>query len=251
MNAEIFEEIDYYFKQSLNLIVYAYNQIKQDKSEQPYSRLFIHETILRARQTNKSHNEIEDYLRNDMVDKYLKKLKKLFKLEYFSIQAGVEESKKNVKIGIVDIKFEYTSAASMDGTAFIFECKRLNKYAESQNAYIKDGMMRFVSGQYYPESRMWVAGMIAFVEVDLEKKPNGYLPIDRVADLLKKKIDDQKRTLKTVRSFSTLKLTHKKHHDISSFKYAYLSKHIRNDDENKGKISIHHLLLDYYDILVS
>jgi hypothetical protein len=251
MNAEVFEEIGYYFKQSLNLIVYAYKQIEKDKSEHPYSRLFIHKTISRVRQTNKSQNEIEDYLRNDMVNKYLKRLKKLFNLEYFSIQAGVEESKQNVKIGIVDIKFEYTSATSMDGTAFIFECKRLNKYAESQNAYIKDGMMRFISGQYYPESGMSIAGMIAFVEVDLEKKPNGYLPIDQVADLLKKKIDTQKRTLKIVLTFSLFKLTHKKYHEISNFKYSYLSKHIRDDDEDNRNISIHHLLLDYYDILVS
>ncbi len=249
MNAEVFVEIGYYFKQSLNLIVYAYEQIKKDKSEHPYSRLFIRETISRVRQTDKSHNEIEDYLRNDMVNKYLKKLKKLFKLEYFSIQAGVEESKQNVKIGIVDIKFEYTSATSMDGTAFIFECKRLNKYAESQNAYIKDGIMRFVSGRYYPESRMSIAGMIAFAEVDLEKKPKGYLPIDQVADLLKQKINAQKSNLKTVLKFSLFKLTHKKYHGISNFEYSYLSKHIRTEDNRE--ISIHHLLLDYYDILVS
>jgi hypothetical protein len=249
MNAEVFEEIGYYFKQSLNLIVYAYEQIRKEKSVHPYSRLIIRETISRVRQTDKSHNEIEDYLRNDIVNKYLKKLRKLFKLEYFSIQAGVEETKQNVKIGIVDIKFEYTSATSMDGTAFIFECKRLNKYTESQNAYVKDGMMRFVSGQYYPESRISIAGMIAFVEVDLKKKPSGYLPIDQVANLLKQKIDTQKNTLKTVLKFSLFKLTHKKYPGISNFKYSYLSKHIR--DEDNLEISIHHLLLDYYDILVS
>lgn len=248
MNAEEFEETGYYFKQSLNLIVYAYLEIKRDKSQLPYSRRFIHKTTLLIRQSNRSHSEIEDYLRNDMVNKYLKKLQMLFKLDYFTIQAGVEESKQNVGIGRVDIKFECASAGSMGGTAFIFECKRLNRYAESQKAYIKDGMMRFVSRQYYAESLMALAGMIAFVEVDIEKYPNGRLPVDQVADLLKKKIDDQNDILKTKEKLSPHKLTHKKYSEVSDFKYSYLSKHKRSEDNRE--ISIHHLLLDYYEILV-
>jgi hypothetical protein len=163
-----------------------------------------------------------------MVKNYLKKLRHLFNLDYFSIQVGVEESKQNVKIGIVDIKFEFTSAATMDGTSFVFECKRINKYAESQNSYIKDGMMRFLSGQYYPESEMAIAGMIAFVEVDIETKPNGYLPIDRVAVLLKRKIDSQEDTLKTFYKFSPFSLNDDKYPEIYNFRYSYLSKHLRD-----------------------
>jgi hypothetical protein len=248
MNAEIFEETVDYFNQSLNLIVYAYQQIKKDKKGQPYSRRLIYETILKVRESSKSHYEVEDYLRNDLVKNYLKKYRKLFNLDYFSIQAGVEESKQNVKTGIVDIRFEYTSASRMDGIAFIFECKRINKYAKTQNAYIKDGMMRFVSGQYYPEDRMWLAGMIAFVEVDLDKNPGGHLPIDQIAVLLQQKIN-KGNGLKTSYKFSPFQLSHRKYSEISNFKYSYLSKHIR--DEDNREISIHHLLLDYYDILVS
>lgn len=249
MDATVFEDIGYYFNQSLKLIVYAYEQIKKDKLENPYSRRSIYKTILKVRKSCHSHNEVEDYLRNDMVKNYLKKLRHLFNLDYFSIQVGVEESKQNVKIGIVDIKFEFTSAVTMDGTSFVFECKRINKYAESQNAYIKDGMMRFLSGQYYPESEMAIAGMIAFVEVDIETKPNGYLPIDRVAVLLKRKIDLQKDTLKTVYKFSPFNLTDDKYPEISNFRYSYLSKHLR--DKNNQVLSIHHLLFNYYEILVS
>jgi hypothetical protein len=248
MNAEIFEETVDYFNQSLNLIVYAYEQIKKDKSEHPYSRCSIYKTISEVRKSSKSHNEIEDYLRNDLVRNYLKKYRKLFKLNYFSIQAGVEESKQNVKTGIVDIRFEYTSASRMDGTAFIFECKRINKYTKTQNAYIKDGMMRFVRGQYYPEDRMTLAGMIAFVEVDLDKYPGGYLPVDRVAGLLQRKIN-KGNGLKTTYKFSLFQLGHKKYPEIPGFKYSYLSKHIR--DEDNREISIYHLLLDYYAILVN
>jgi hypothetical protein len=166
MNVEVFKKTGNYFNQSLNLIVYAYEQIKKDKLDRPYSRCSIYETISEVRKSNKSHNEIEDFLRNDMVDNYLKRLRHLFKLDLFSIQSGVEEFKKNVRIGIVDIKFELISDCNMDGTSFVFECKRINKYAE-----------------------------------------------------------------------------------VSNFKYSYLSKHIRSKDNKE--ISIHHLLLDYYDILVS
>jgi hypothetical protein len=249
MNVENFEEIGYYFKQCLNLIVYAYEKIKKDKSVHPYSRHLIHKTILGVRQSSRSHNEIEDYLRNDMVNNYLKGLKKLFNLDYFSIQSGVEEFNQNVKIGIVDIKFELTSAAILDGTSFVFECKRINKYAESLNAYIKAGMMRFVRSQYYAESRMAIAGMMAFVEVDLEKEPGGYLHVDQVAERLKQKINAQNDTLNVTYKFSPFQLTHKKYPEISNFKYIYLSKHIRGEDNQE--ISIHHLLLDYYDILMS
>jgi hypothetical protein len=248
MNAEIFEEIDCYFKQSLNLIVYAYEQIRKDKADRPYSRRSINETISGVRKSSGSHSETEDFLRNDMVENYLKNLRYLFNLDYFSIQSGVEEFNQNVKIGIVDIKFELISAAVLDGTALIFECKRINKYAKTQNAYIKDGMMRFVSGQYYPEDRMTLAGMIAFVEVDLAKYPGGYLPIDQVAGLLQQKIN-KGSGLKTSYKFFPFQLSHKKYSEISNFKYSYLSKHIR--DEDNREISIHHLLLDYYDILVS
>lgn len=248
MNAEDFEDIGYYFKQSLHLIVYAYLQIKRDKSQHPYSRRSIHENTKRIRHSSESLNEIENYLRNDMVNNYLKESKKLFKLDYFTIQPGAEESKQNIGIGIADIKFECASAVSMSGTAFLFECKRLNKYAGPQQAYIKDGMMRFVSRQYYAESRMTLAGMIAFVEADLEKKPNGRLPVDQVADLLRQNIDDQNDTLKTTVKLSPHKLTHRTYSEVSDFKYSYLSKHIRSEDNRE--ITIHHLLLDYYEILV-
>lgn len=248
MNVEIFEEIGYYFNQCLNLMVYSYGQIKKDKSDIPYSRSSIRETTARVRESCQSHNEIEDFLRNDLVNNYLKKLRCLFNLDYFSIQAGVEESKQNVKIGIVDIKFEFTSATAMDGTSFVFECKRINKYTETQNAYIKDGMMRFISGQYYPESAMSSAGMIAFVEVDSETKPHGHLSMEQVALQLKHKIDSEELSLKTSYKFSRFNLANDKYPEISNFKYSYLSKHLRYNTNRA--LSIHHLLFDYYEILV-
>lgn len=249
MNVENFEEIGYYFKQCLNLIVYAYEKIKKDKSAHPYSRHLIHETIKAVRQSSRSHIEIEDYFRNDMVNNYLKDLKKLFNLDYFSIQAGVEESKQNVKIGTVDIKFELISADNFEGTYFVFECKRINKYTDLLNTYIKNGMMRFIRRQYYAESRMAIAGMMAFVEVDLDKKPGGYLRVDQMAEKLQHAINAHNDILNVIHKFSPFQLLHKRYPEISNFKYSYLSKHIRGEDNQE--ISIHHLLLNYYDILMS
>lgn len=248
MNAEEFEEIDFYFEQSLNLIIYSYIQIKRDKTEQPYSRCSIHKTTLSVRGSSSNHIEIEDYLRNDLINNYLKRLRHKFLLSNFSIQAGSEESQKNVKTGIVDIRFENISATSMDGTGFIFECKRLNKYADSLNAYIEDGMMRFVSGQYYPESGMIVAGMIAFVEVDLKKKPNGYLPVNELAILLQNKISLKKKNLRISHEFTQIRFPPKENREITNFNCIYLSKHCR--PENRKQISIYHLLFDYYQILI-
>jgi hypothetical protein len=246
MNASVFQEVNYYFEQSLKLFVYAYEQMKKDKSANPYSRRSIRKITGDVRGHCQDRNEIEDFLRNDLVNNYLKKHMRLFNLDYFSIQAGVEETKQNVKIGIVDIKFELISASNLEGYYFIFECKRINKYAGSHDDYIKDGMMRFLSGQYYPECEMAVAGMIAFVEIDIEKKPGGYLPIEKVANLLKLKIDLQKTTFYKLSPYN---LIDDKYPEISNFNYSFLSKHHR--DSKNREISLHHLLFNYYEILVS
>jgi hypothetical protein len=247
-NADIFEETGNYFEQSLNLIVYAYRRIKREKAATPYSRRAIFETIRQVRESERSHTEIEDYLRNNLVNNYLKQLRHKFFLSNFSIQPGSEESKSNVKTGIVDIKFENISATSMDGTGFIFECKRLNKYKNMQEAYIEDGMMRFISGKYLAKNPGALTGMIAFVEVDIEQKPHGHLPVSQLAEQLKQKINSKKEELNLVQRFSYFKLDHQECQEISGFKYSYLSKHTCNEDNRK--ISIHHLLLNYYDILV-
>ncbi len=312
MNAEDFGEIGYYFEQTLKLIIYSYTQIKHDKLHSPYSRKTIHQTIKEEQKSEKAHNEIEDFLRNDMVDEYLEKLQFDFNLDSFNFIPGAEESRRNVPIGKLDIKVLHHPATALDDRYyFIFECKRLNKFGGQQDEYIHNGMCRFISRKYYAASEMTLAGMIGFIEVDLEKHKKGLESIDRIVTLLNTKINKLKGFKLTEACFQTLKkaevpetilsslqslqdqefcpkefldivkdkigkeqtakckkvilksvetfkntlhslqpyqLHDEQFQEITNFNHSYVSRHIRSDDH--AEIDIHHLLLDYYDILL-
>jgi hypothetical protein len=116
------------------------------------------------------------------------------------------------------------------------------------NRYIKDGMIRFITRQYYPESNVTLAGMIAFVEVDTVKHKNGFMPINEIAEQLKSTIDTYKNILNLAQELLPYPLGDQKFVGISDFHNSYWTKHIRNDD--CVEINVHHLLLDYYDILI-
>lgn len=257
MNAEEFIDMGFYFKQSLKLVVFAYEEIKRQKSREPYSRSGIYQDAINVRKksarfhpkkdTVRKSLEIEDPLKTDMV-KNLKEFRHKFNLGEFSIQPGPDETEKNIRTGSVDIRFEMISSCNWDGTYFIYECKRLNKYSSYLEAYIKQGVYRFVSGQYYPETSMNRAGMIAFVEVNLDAKPGGYLAVGQVADLLKQRIIHHQGILRIQRQMSPYKLTDKNYPKISDFKHCYSSKHLCGEDSRE--VTIFHLLLDYYDLLV-
>ncbi len=246
MNADNFEHTEYYFKQAMKLIVYCYYQIKNDKKNKPYSREKIHKIIKTVRGSEKSHNEIEDYLRNDLVKNYLKKFCSQFNLEYFFIQAGAEVSNQTVTIGIVDIQFSSFSASSLNELTYIFECKILNKYSQYMNGYVNEGMNRFIARKYYAESNVLFAGMIAFVTVDLNKNPNGFKSIDQILEDLKELIKSTEN-LNLIDGLELYPLNDNNYKEISTFNNSYLSKHMRQGDNYI--FNIHHLLLDYYDIL--
>jgi Txe/YoeB family toxin of Txe-Axe toxin-antitoxin module len=249
LDADVFEAKKFYFEQVLKLIIYGYSQLKKDKAKDPYSRKEIQQIIKKVQNNPQAHFQLEDFLRNDFVATYLRRLRHCFQLSNFSIQPGVEEASQNVKTGIVDIRFENVSATTLDGTGFIFECKRLNKYAEYQKAYLEEGMLRFVNGKYDAGAYAAVAGMIAFVEVDVVKHKDGFEPVGKIATQLKRRIDSEFFLLNTTHGLSSYKFANNKVPEVSGFKYGYLSKHLRSGD--KLEIDIHHLLLDYYDIIAS
>lgn len=248
MDAAIFAEKGYYFNQTLKLIVFCYQKLKEDRLKEPYSIDAIGKKAKTVRQSTKEHKEVEDYLRNDLVKHYLQKHRQVFSLGQFSIQPGSEEIVENIKIGIVDIRFACISAGELlDSTDFIFECKRLNHSAKYIHAYIDEGMNRFIRKQYYGESNMTKAGMIAFIETDYKKKRKEFLPIDAIVDKLKIAIETAKDQLKSTAPFLIYPLTDDTIKEITHFKTSYLSTHLR--DKDNADFSIHHLLLDYRDIL--
>ena len=240
------EDKYFYFQSFLKLIVYGYYQLRN--SGEPYSRSYIHKQAKAKSNNPDAKNPIEDYLRNDLVSKYLNPNRHKFYLHDFLFVSGMEEYSGNILTGRLDIAV-ISPFLTADNIYFVFECKRLNKYEDSQNNYIKKGMERFTSRQYYSETEVNIAGMIAFVEIDAEKQKGGVVPVGRIAVQLKKKIDSFKDLLKTTQTLQAYKLEDQRYKEISDFKQSYLSKHIRSAD--KVEISIHHLLLDYYDILIS
>lgn len=250
MNADIFikgvEDKYSYFQSFLKLIAFGYCQLKN--SGKIYSRTTIHKEAKKISGNPNTKNPIEDYLRNDLIKIYLNPNRHVFNLDIFEFHSGKEEYLSNILTGKPDMVV--TSPFLTDNNIyFIFECKRLNKYENSQNKYIEEGMVRFIDRKYYPETEVNIAGMIAFVEIDAEKHKGGAIPISSIAVQLKKKIDSFNNLLKTTQALQAYKLADQRYNEISAFKHSYLSKHMRSGD--KVEISIHHLLLDYYDILTS
>ena len=96
-----FSEHDSTFNSCLHLIVYGYSILEKSKI---YSRKDILEltSTIRGKKTNKV--ELEDFLRNDLVENYVTPYRDLFGLNYYEFHSGVEEFSENVKIGVVDIK---------------------------------------------------------------------------------------------------------------------------------------------------
>lgn len=228
----------YYAESCIKSILYGYQQLL--KSNESYSRNAILNTIRQVQQSDKSLNEIEDYLCDDLVIKYIRPNKHLFGLEYFTINTGVRETKSNVKIGIIDIKFELSSL--VNNNYYVFEAKRLNKYSPSQQYYITGGIKRFIDRIYYSESNNHIAGMVAFVEVDQNKFPKGKVPIEGIIDSINNKIKNNKAVVTT-----QLLNKHKVSVEYEDFQTTYISKHMRQKDGIE--MIIYHVILDYYDLL--
>lgn len=225
----------------LRLVVFSYYQLVKDSKV--YRRAEILETIKRVTESEDAHNEIEDYLCDDLVDNYIRPNKHLFGLQYYAVNTGVKESKENVKIGILDLKFELCTLAK--DHYYVFEAKRIDKYSVKQNYYIDHGIQRFTKRTYYPESNVTVAGMIGFVEVDLTKFPKGKAVIADIYKKLGTRLSS-KTHIKTNRPLEIYHLKDSDSKEVNDFEHSYVSGHLRNDNV---PFTIHHLLLDYYEIL--
>lgn len=255
MTADNFEIEDpncNYFQSINSLVVYGYYELK--KSSERYSRMEIAKRFQGKNRGSKDTSVgLEDYLRNRLISGYLRKNKNKFGLHGFQVNPGLDEEDEGLPMGRVDIAFTTTSPTSQLGSpGYIFECKRLNKYAHYVNGYVDDGMKRFVEKQYYasPSVTTAVAGMIAFVEVDLIENKHGRLEIEKVIDLVKQKVNKEKISLEVKQNLIPYNLDCSVDANLSSFQHFYESKHIRRK-HGPVEISIYHLFLDYYDLIIN
>lgn len=232
----------YYMESFLKSIIYGYHSLVESKFT--YSRAAIHETIKNVQNSVVAHNEIEDYLCTDLVTRYIKPNLGLFGLENIVVDNGVRETKNNVTVGNLDIKFQVPSLS--DNHYYAFEAKRLDKNLKKQRYYLDGGIQRFTKRIYYPETTTVVAGMVGFVEIDLDHSRNGRVTLDEIKNSLNTLIGAH-TMITTTQPLTDHKIFDNNHSFIDDFKYMYLSKHTRDDD--KAELKIFHLFLDYYDIL--
>ena len=170
MNADTFtySKEPYYQKSLFDLIGFSHSKLCEEKKNSPYSRKSILEKQkkLKGKRDTKTKLELEDYLRNDLVVKYLEVYKHRFMIiKDFHFVLGADEIKDGVSIGRLDIKVVLPSDSMLANQVYTaIECKRINKLGPTKKRYIENGMSRFINRQYYPEIDSKTAWMLSFME---------------------------------------------------------------------------------------
>jgi hypothetical protein len=234
-----FSEHDSTFNSCLHLIIYGYSLLEQCKK---YSRKDIKELTSSIRNKETKKVELEDFLRNDLVENFIEPNRALFGLNNFLFISGAEEFSDNIKTGILDIKV--VSPLWNGNTYFIFECKRLNKTILDN--YVVEGVSRFTKGgKYYPKFQNSVAGMISFLEhVDVKHEIKSSDSFAALGGALQKYHDE----IKLMGNLYHYKLECKSHKYIGKYRYIFKSTHERMQ---KGlPIHIYHLVLDYNHLVL-
>jgi hypothetical protein len=233
-----FSEHDSTFNSCLHLIVYGYSLLEQGRK---YSRKDILEltSTIRGKKTNKV--ELEDFLRNDLIENYIEPNRYLFGLNNLLFISGAEEFSDNIKTGILDIKV--TSPLWNGNTYFIFECKRLNKTILDN--YVTEGVSRFIKeGKYYPKFQNSVAGMISFLEyVDIKHEIKSDEAFSAIGGVLQKYHDE----INLTGSLLQYKLECKSNKYIEEYQFIFKSTHSRA--QNVLPINIYHIVLDYNHVI--
>lgn len=225
------------FSSCLNLIVYSYNSLSKVKK---YSRNEILATTENIRQKAAKNIELEDYLRNDLVENYISPNRHLFGLDFYIFQSGAEEFTQNIKTGVLDIK---VCSPLWDGDIYyIFECKRLNKKLLSK--YIDEGVLRFTNNQYYSESDTNIGGMIAFLEASSN---DDIIPLSSAYDTISNLLTKHKSKIALSSELLKHNLSCLGHDEIESFEYVYKSTHDVSDATEH--FQLFHIALNYNDII--
>lgn len=171
----------------------------------------------------------ENLIRDELLIKYLKNNEIRNKMQLTKYLFDREVPEDNTK-GRTDIKVQTINTFLDQSAYYIIECKRLDNQnlngKTGLNAeYIRNGIMRFVSGQY--TTNKYLNGMIGFVVEQLNISVN----IININKLLKENFSDAKtRTYLTSLNF------------INDFKYQYYSIH---KDIKDNEFKLYHLMFDF------
>lgn len=240
MNASIFKYNDdaYYLKQILGLFCHSYNELKINKLSTPYSRKSIHNQIIKIK-GEKAKLELEDYLRNDLVQSYVNKEKKIFNIENYKFLTGIEETDEFISTGNLDIKVLLPTSSFVNEEPYlIFECKRINKLKAKKDYYITGGIERFTNRQYYPTHNAKVGIMLAFAEMEISSHKENF---NLIVESLNHQIMSKPYNVKELANCDL------KYDNIISGANIFDSIFKRIDGTN---IILIHLFLDYYDIII-
>lgn len=239
MNATVFKYNDegYYVKQILNLFCFSYNELKNIKELNPYSRKLIRDEIVKIKGV-KAKLELEDYLRNDLVNSYVNKYKHTFNIGNYIFLTGIEEIKGNISTGNLDIKVLLPTSSMVDEEPyFVFECKRINKLKSKKDYYITGGIERFTSRKYYPVHNAQIGMLLAFAEMENDSE--------------KEDIEDITNSINSLMKSKAYKISELSNCD-SKFNNTIPGANLfdslfKRDDDST--IMLIHLFLDYYDIV--
>lgn len=193
---------------------------------------------------NNSNIKPENYLRNKLVDEYLRRhtylFKEKFQTEYIFFDKDTEETyidkEGNESTDKIDIYIRNKALqdywSNKPNVYYAVECKRIKELSDTQKYVNEDTVGKFIERKH-TEFRQPIEGQLAFVE-------NANIsPLD-VANNINKRLCNNANT----ESFLSLVDIHEVQ------KCCFISKHTRCFNI-KSKFSVYHLLLDYSRIVIS
>ena len=173
----------------------------------------------------------EEKIRDILYNRYLNDNKVRNQIGiYFNIVCEPAEYINGECSGYVDLRIFSKNSLTDTSAYYIIECKRLDNQnlngTTGLNAeYIKNGIMRFVNGQY--STNKYLNGMIGFIVEQMNISDN----INKINRLLEEKYKDA-NTKKILKSVNFIK----------NFKNSYFSTH---KDIKEKEIKLYHLMFDF------
>ena len=191
-----------------------------------HSKLIESEDNLDGLEEEVLRNKLIKYIRNNQgtygVAKYV-----------FDAESAEIDETTDKTVGYHDIKITIPCSSNFSTKKkkkFIIECKRIDGYTSKNNAYIEEGMNRFISEKYV--CRLDVCGMIGFIE-----KSNKVYKTDKIVEIVN---DINNKLINVYKKNEAEKLQTST--NIDEYNNSYTSTHIR--EKCQLPLHISHLFLD-------